>query len=338
MLRHLLPESNLIHAALPRQLTRRNRAHIHVVVVEVAYLPVLIIRARRRLLVDIRNILLPERAVMKPVIAAPSIHHRIHRHRNLQRRMRMHQRHQRQISVIRNPQHADLPIRLRHMLHQPVNRVICIRRLIHRRGIQRPVQRPVHHIIALAAILAANILHHADIPALNDRLRRIVVAPQAYAHVNAVRIGRQPARIIRRPRQQHPRMLRALRNKDDRAQLHPVAHRHHHLAALVIHARSRWHKLGRSLTRIIGILWRLRPQTLHRKSHSDYRDRRNPEPNHIVSPQRTTPQRNKTQPTTRLMTSSIPRLGNPESANEPKLFVNSMESLLRVSRDLNVAG
>ncbi len=134
---------------------------------------------------------------MEPIVAAPSIHHWVHRNHALQRGMRMNHRHQRKKSVIRNPQHAHLPIRLGNILHQPVNRVVSIGRLVHWSRIQRPMNRPVHHIVALAPILPANILHHANISALHNRLRRVVIPPKRRSQMLALRIARQQRRVVR---------------------------------------------------------------------------------------------------------------------------------------------
>src|SRR4051794_1635907 len=74
MLRHLLPEANLVHVALLAQLSRGDSVHVGVVVVEVAGQPMCAVVAGRRLLVDVWHVLLTEGAVVKPVIAAPAVH------------------------------------------------------------------------------------------------------------------------------------------------------------------------------------------------------------------------------------------------------------------------
>src|SRR6202034_147119 len=49
--------------------------------------------ARGRLLGEVVNIGLAKRAVMKPIVAHPTVHHRAFGSRYLQRRMRMNERH-----------------------------------------------------------------------------------------------------------------------------------------------------------------------------------------------------------------------------------------------------
>ena len=71
-----------------------------------------------------------------------------------------------------------LPLALRDVLHQPVDGVVGVGRVIDRRRIQRPVQRPVHDVVALGAVFAAHVLHHADVAALDDHFVAIVVAAQ----------------------------------------------------------------------------------------------------------------------------------------------------------------
>ena len=168
MLENLSPEADLLEPAAAPELAGRSGLHEHVVVVEVARPPFARRCARRRLLVDVRHVLLPERAVVKPVVAHPAIDHRIHRHRHLQRRMRVDQRHQRQEPVVRDAEDADLAVALGHVLHQPVDRVVGVGGVIDRRRILRPAQRPVHHVVAFGAVLAADVLDDADVAAFDD--------------------------------------------------------------------------------------------------------------------------------------------------------------------------
>src|SRR5206468_2880251 len=108
MLENLAPEPDLLEAVPPAQLARGAGLNEHVVYVEVARPPLRFRRARRFLLVDVRHPLLTEGAVVEPVVAYPSVDHRVHRHRHLERRMRIDERHQRQETVIRDAQDADL--------------------------------------------------------------------------------------------------------------------------------------------------------------------------------------------------------------------------------------
>ena len=104
---------------------------------------------RRLLLVDVRHALFTKGAVVEPVIASPAINHGIHRHRDSESRMRVNQSHQRQEPVIRNAQDADLAVALGNVFHQPVDRVVGVRSVVNRSGVERSVQRTRHDVVAL---------------------------------------------------------------------------------------------------------------------------------------------------------------------------------------------
>ena len=248
MLEDLAPEAGLLQPAAPAKLSGRSRLHEHVIVVEMARPPLCFGRARRLLIVDIRHILLPEGAVVKPVVALPSVHHRIHRDRNFQRRMRIDERHQRKESVVRDAEDPDLAVALRDVLHQPVNRVVGVGRVIDGRRIQRSVQRTVHHVVPLGSMLAPNVLHDADVPAVHDDVGGVVVAAEDWPKMRALRVARQHVGVVRRARQENGRPLRAPGHEDDRVQLDAVAHRDHHVALGVVEAFGRRAKGRRRLT------------------------------------------------------------------------------------------
>ena len=95
-----------------------------------------------------------------------------------------------------------LPLRLRDVLHQPVDRVVGVGGVIDRRRIQRPVQRAVHHVVPLGAVFAAHVLHDADVAALDDDVGGVVVSLEDRAQVRAVGVGRQLGGVVGRARQQ----------------------------------------------------------------------------------------------------------------------------------------
>ena len=171
---------------------------------------------------------------MKPVIPHPTIDHGIHGHRNLERRMRVHQSHQRQKAVIGNPENAHLAVALGGILHQPVDGVVGVGGVIDRRGVLWPMQGPVHYVVALRTKLAADILHHANVATLNDHVGGIVVAVQNWAEVRAMSMAREFVGAVRRARQQNGRALGPLGHQDDCVQLNPVAHRDHDIAPDVV--------------------------------------------------------------------------------------------------------
>src|SRR5206468_59091 len=94
------------------------------------------------LIVDVGHHLLAEGAVVEPIVAHPAVDHRVHRHRHFERRMGVDERHQRQESIVRDAKDADLPVALGDVFHEPIDRVVRVGRVIDRRRILRPVQRP----------------------------------------------------------------------------------------------------------------------------------------------------------------------------------------------------
>ena len=103
--------------------------------------------------------------------------------------MRIDQRHQGQKAVVGDAEDADLAVALRDVLHQPVDRVVGVGGVIDRRRVLRAAQRPVHHVVALGAVLAANVLDHANVSAFDDHVGGVVVAGQDRAEVRAVARG-----------------------------------------------------------------------------------------------------------------------------------------------------
>ena len=266
VLENLAPETDLFEAAAFAELAGRSGRHEHVVVVEVGRPPFGLRPARGFLVVDVRHVLLAERTVVEPVVAHPAIDHRIHRHRDLERRVRIDQGHERQEAVVRNADDADLSIAFRDVLHEPVNRVVRVGGVIDGRRILRTAQRSVHHVIALGSVLPAHVLDDADVAARDDDVCGVVVALQDRAEVRAVRVTREIVRVVRRARQQDGSVLRALWYKDHGVQPDAVAHRDHHVPLGIVEiirsgfersrrfARQGWvhRRLGRHLGSHLG--------------------------------------------------------------------------------------
>jgi len=111
--------------------TRRAGTQIFVVRIARARPPLLVALARAFLVVDVsERAVLPERAVMEPVIADPAVDHRREGHGHFQRRVRMHHRHDGGVALVRAAERADAAIRLGHVLHEPVDGVVAIRGVI----------------------------------------------------------------------------------------------------------------------------------------------------------------------------------------------------------------
>src|SRR5438445_10476076 len=124
MLQHLPPEADLLEPVTPSKLTCRTRFHVHVVIVKMIGPPLGLILARRLLLIYVSHVLLAEGAIVKPVIAHPTVHHGIHGYGHFECWMMLHQRHQRQEAIVRNSEDANLAVALRNIFHQPVDGVV----------------------------------------------------------------------------------------------------------------------------------------------------------------------------------------------------------------------
>ena len=161
--------------------------HEHVVVVEVAGPPLHGVVARAVLLVDVGHVLLAEGAVVEPVVAAPAVDHRVHRDGDLERGVRMDEAHQGGESVVGDADDADLAVGLRHVLHEPVDGVVGVGGMVDRGRVQRAAQGAVHDVVALGAVLAADVLDDADVAAFDDDVGGVVVAVEAGAEMRALR-------------------------------------------------------------------------------------------------------------------------------------------------------
>ena len=100
--------------------------------------------------------------------------------------MWIHERHQRFEAVVGDAQRAHLAIGLRHVLHEPVDRVVGVGGLIDGGRILWPAQGAIHYVVALGAVLASHVLHDADIAILDDHIGRVVVALQHSGERSAV--------------------------------------------------------------------------------------------------------------------------------------------------------
>src|SRR5262245_37315728 len=123
--------------------------------------------------------------------------------------------------------------------------------------IQRPPQRAVHHIISLGAVLAAHVLHRADVAASNDYLGGVVIAGQDRAEMRALRVASEFSGVIWGARQQYRRAPGALRRDNDGMQFSAVTHGDHHAALDVIEAVVGWFELFRRFARQAGGLFLL---------------------------------------------------------------------------------
>src|SRR5438105_373972 len=114
------------------------------------------------------------------------------------------------------------------------------------------MQRTIHHVIAFGVMFAPNVLHHADIAAIDDHVHSVVVAVQNGTKMRTGSVTREVSRVVWRTRKQDRRAFCALWDQNYRVQLDSVSHRNHHLASRVVPTIGRWYELGRGLA---GQLW-----------------------------------------------------------------------------------
>ncbi len=167
---------------------------------------------------------------MEPVVADPAVDHRALRRGHLERRVRIDQGHGDRPAVIGRADHADLLVRFRHVLGQPVDRVVGVGGVVGLGRIERPHRRPRHDVVALRAVLAADILVDEDITVIDPFA---IGAPHGVAQVRLL-VGDEASGIVGRAFHQHGQAMGALRHDDDGMQLDAVAHRNHHLALDVV--------------------------------------------------------------------------------------------------------
>ena len=234
MVENLAPEADLLEAMAAAQLTRRHRIHVNVVVVEMAGPPLRAIVARGFLFIDVGHVLLAESPVVEPVVAYPAVDHGIHGNGNFERGVRIDERHQREEAVVGNAENADLAVAFGDIFDEPVDGVVRVGGMIDGGGILRAVQRAIHDVVTLGAVLAANVLDHADVAAFDDDFDGVVVAVEDGTQMGARRVTGELVGVVRRAGEEDRSVLCAFRNKDDGVKLDAVAHRDHDLAADVV--------------------------------------------------------------------------------------------------------
>ena len=145
--------------------------------------------------------------------------------------MRVYERHRHREAFVRAADHTDAAVALRDVFHEPVDRVVGVGRVVHLRRVQRPAQRTRHDVFALGLVLAPDVLINPDVAVGREQL---VEQRQRRDHVRRPVALRAGCGFVRRPRQQHRRVARALRHDDHRVEPHAVAHRDHHFALHVV--------------------------------------------------------------------------------------------------------
>ena len=123
--------------------------------------------------------------------------------------MRIDERHQGKEAVVRDPQDADFAVALRDVLHEPVDGVPGIGRMIDGRRVLRAAQGPIDDVVPLGAVLAAHVLHDADVAALQDHVEGVVIAVQDRPEVRALGVARELVGVVGRPGQENRRLSAA---------------------------------------------------------------------------------------------------------------------------------
>src|SRR6185312_4122092 len=99
--------------------------------------------------------------------------------------MRIDERHQGLESVVGDAEDADLAVGLGDVLYEPVDGVVGVGRFIDLRWIERADEWPIHDEVAFGAILAADVLHDADVAARDYDVERVVVAGEVGGEMRA---------------------------------------------------------------------------------------------------------------------------------------------------------
>ncbi len=132
--------------------------------------------------------------------------------------------------------------------------------MIDRRGVERPVQRAIHYVITFGIILAAHVLHHANVAAFHDHICRIVVALENGPEMRTRGMRCELRRTVRRARKENGRVIGSggtLGDKNHRMQLHAIAHGDHDIPPRVIEGVSQRLEIRRGFAGVIRVLgWR----------------------------------------------------------------------------------
>ena len=126
----------------------------------------------------------------------------------------MNQRHQGQKAVVGDAEDADLAVGLGDVLDQPVDGVVGVGGFVDGRGVQRAVEGAVHDVVALGAVLAADVLDDADVAAFDDHVGGVVVAVQDGPEVRAGGMAGERVGVVGRAGEQDGRVLGAFGDQD----------------------------------------------------------------------------------------------------------------------------
>ena len=72
--------------------------------------------------------------------------------------------------------------------------------MINRRRVLRSMQGTIHDVVALGSVLAAYVLDHSDVAALDNYFDGIVIAAENWAKVRAFRMAGESGGVVGRAR------------------------------------------------------------------------------------------------------------------------------------------
>jgi hypothetical protein len=168
---------------------------------------------------------------------------------------------------------ADIAVGFRDVLREPVDGVVGVGGVVDGCRIQRPAEGAVHDVVALGAILAADVLDDADVAAFDDDVRGVVVAVEAGVEVVAVGVGGELRSAVWRTCEHNAGVMRSFGNENDGVQLDAVAHGDHDLAASVVGAILRGANGGGYLRGHVGVLPRGRLRMQDKRGAGERRDK-----------------------------------------------------------------
>jgi hypothetical protein len=102
------------------------------------------------------------------VVAEPHVGRRGLRRDRAQRRVRLGRGHDRRPAVVADAEHADAAVVVRHVLHEPVDRVVGIGAFVDLQACIGRAQRTLHHERALALVPSAYVLEHEHVAVFGE--------------------------------------------------------------------------------------------------------------------------------------------------------------------------
>ena len=169
----------------------------------------------------------PKGAVVTEVVAQEHVVRRGLRRRCLEGWVGIQEGHHGRPTVVRDSMHSHPAVVVRQVFHEPIDRVVCVRRLVDARGIARLSGRTNHREGAFGSVLAPNIL--AD--------DQILIADQGRIALQFTPAGRLG--IVRRPHQENRQWRRRRPGTPDHGiQFDPIAHRDCRPTVLIVGGRT----------------------------------------------------------------------------------------------------